>query len=605
MNLKGKDSSEWRKSEQELRPVKYTPVEDNTYDLYPAFPLGPDKIDVGFDAIAEKISNFGKVVIDGYTGVFWGNFRKQLNQALENKNLKAEWIDVSGAMLEADEIEKMVTPYLGGEDPIFGTRYTGELIDFFDEEKLKKIAPASSGYDLSILYGCGAALAGWDDALLMYADLPKNELQFRSRAQSVHNLGADKPDHPKKMYKRYYFVDWVVLNKHKEKVLAGLDWVIDEQQPQFPSVMSGKTFRNALYKMSKSSFRARPWFEPGTWGGQWCFEHIPQLPKEPVNYAWSFELITPENGITFTSNEKLLETSFDWLMYQENEAVLGECADTFKYEFPIRFDFLDTFDGGNLSVQCHPYPEFIKKEFGENYTQDETYYMLDCKPGAKVYLGFHDGIEPDKFRKELEQSAENNIPVEIDDYVQSFEANKHDLFLIPHGTIHCSGTDNMVLEISATPYIFTFKMYDWLRLDLDGKPRPINIERAFKNLDFDRQGNRVPEELISKPSVIKEGDNWKVLHFPTHEKHFYDVHRFEFDESVEAKTNGSCQVLSLVEGSKVRVETKNGESTTYHYAETFIVPAAAESYRIINEGKELAKVVTAFVKKDFSKILKR
>ena len=74
------------------------------------------------------------------------------------------------------------------------------------------------------------------------------------------------------------------------------------------------------------------------------------------------------------------------------------------------------------------------------------------------------------FRQELENSVNENIAMDIEQYVQSFPSHKHDLFLIPNGTIHSSGKDNMVLEISATPYIFTFKMYDWVRLDLEGDP---------------------------------------------------------------------------------------------------------------------------------------
>jgi mannose-6-phosphate isomerase class I len=537
------------------------------------------------------------VIIDGYIGVLWSNLRERLDLALKNLAINAAWVNVDDALLPETEIDSLIAPFLGGDDPIFGTRYTGSLRDFFDSEKLQTLQPDPT-VQLSILYGCGAALAGWR-GLLIYVELPKNESQFRARAGSISNLGARQPADPKLMYKRFYFVDWVALNQHKAALLPKIDVILDEQRPAEPVLMSGNDLRAGLTAMSRNYFRVRPWFEPGPWGGQWIKKYIPQLPQDAPNYAWSFELISPENGLTLESDNRLLEVSFEMLMYHDHRAILGDFAGRFGYEFPIRFDFLDTFAGGNLSVQCHPTPAYIRKHFGENFTQDETYYILDCEPDAKVYLGFCEDIDPAAFRAALNQSFAEAIPVDIERFVNTEPAHKHDLFLIPHGTIHASGRNNLVLEISATPYIFTFKMYDWLRLDLDGRPRPLNVQRAFDNLNFQRKGERVEAELISKPRELAAGTGWKLIHLPTHPAHFYDVHRFDFTTSVDATTDGSCHVMSLVEGQSIILETERGYRQPFNYAETFVVPAAAGRYRLLNTGGPEAKVIKAFLKRDW------
>lgn len=589
----------WRTTSQRLAPATHEATAAGRYDLYPGFPVGAGKIGLGFEALVDHLIGARQITIDGYGGTLWDDFRDRLEAAFQAKGIRTAWVRADDALRPNHEIESLIAPFLGGDDPIFGTRFTGTLNDFFDPVKLEALRPDVQT-DTSLIYGCGAALAAWTGTLV-YVDLPKNEIQYRSRAGGVTTIGSSRtPDQkmtdPKATYKRLYFVDWIALNRHKASLIEQIDVIVDHQRPDEPAVMRGTDLREALGKMSQNFFRARPWFESGPWGGQWLKESVPELPQTAPNYAWSFELITPENGLALESDGRLLEVSFDCLMFHDHRAVLGEAADRFGVDFPIRFDFLDTVRGGNLSVQVHPSPGYARANFGEPFTQDETYYILDCEPGAEVYLGFQDDIDPNTFHRALEQSFEAATPLDVDAFVQRHPARRHDLFLIPHGTIHCAGAGSLVLEISATPYIFTFKMYDWLRLDLDGRPRPINIERAFENLNFERCGERVQRELISNPVLLESGDGWRVLHLPTHPDHFYDVQRLEFEREFEAHTQNACHVMSLVEGSSMMLETEDGMRQRFNYAESFVVPAAARSYRLLNEGSDRARVIRAFVK---------
>lgn len=588
----------YRNTQQFLAPAHHTPGPAGEYEIYPGFPIGEGKIEIGFPALARKLAGRGEIVIDGYIGVFWEHFRERLNEALVALGVQATWLAVENAFLPESEINELIAPFLGGNDPIFGRRFTESLTDFFDPAKLAALKPDPQS-EMNIVYGCGAVLAGWD-GLLVYVDLPKNEIQFRSRAGSIRNLGASAVMPPKPMYKRFYYVDWIALNRHKADNLARIDLIIDEQRFDEPAMMGGEDLRAALSEVAHSPFRVRPWFEPGPWGGQWSKRHIPQLAQDVPNYAWSFQAIVPENGLMFESSGNLLEVSFDTLMFQHYKEVLGDYAENFGFEFPLRFNYIDTFEGTNLSVQVHPRPHYIRETFGENFTQDETYYVLDCKPGARIYIGFQEDIVPENFHAALERSFHQAEPLEVDRYVNSEPAYKHKLFLIPHGTIHACGVDNLVLEISGTTYLYTFKLYDWLRLDLDGTPRPINIERGFENLYFRRKGKEIiQKELIARPSLVEEGPDWRLVHLPTHPKQFYDVHRFEFSSTVEAQTGGSFHIMNLVEGQSVLVESENGHQQSISYAETFIVPADAKSYRITNNGDGAAKVVRAIMKREW------
>jgi mannose-6-phosphate isomerase class I len=270
------------------------------------------------------------------------------------------------------------------------------------------------------------------------------------------------------------------------------------------------------------------------------------------------------------------------------EPLLGpKVYSRFGPEFPIRFDFLDTIEGGNLSLQVHPLTGYARDRFGISYTQDESYYILQAEDDACVYLGFENGVGKDEFFAALEAAQAGGPPLDVETFVNRWPAKKHDHFSIPAGTIHCSGSGTLVLEISATPYIFTFKLWDWNRLGLDGKPRPINIEHGEKVIQWNRTESWVDKNILHLTTVLDKEPGICEERTGLHETEFIETRRHWFDKKVHHHTEGGVNVLSLVEGREVIVEspTHAFEPFIVHYAETFIVPAAVGGYDITPYGE--------------------
>lgn len=154
----------------------------------------------------------------------------------------------------------------------------------------------------------------------------------------------------------------------------------------------------------------------------------------------------------------------------------------------------------------------------------------------------------------------------------------------------------MVLEISATPYIFTFKLWDWGRLGLDGLPRPVHLEHGEQVIDWQRDTAWVQEHLVNRTEPVAEGPGWREERTGLHEREFIETRRHWFSEPVLHHTEGRVNVLNLIEGEEAVVDSPEGRFAPFvvHYAETFIVPAAVGSYRISpygsSQGKTLATI---------------
>ena len=580
-------------------------VKRSSYDKQPVVTVSgnANHCDVGWQAIAQRLSaniRPGRFVlcVESYPGCFEKEIERELVRALN----PALVVRAGDSYLPENAIRSLCARDLG-DDPVFAFMGKYELSEFMDEREVaKRRLSLSEAGSLVLVIGTGATLVAetWD--LLVYCDMARWEIQQRQRAGEIANLGLQNcAERASLKYKRAYFLDWRVADRLKKPLLPRIDFLLDTNQRDTPKMIRGKDLLQGLWNAAHQPFRVVPFFDPGPWGGQWMKE-ICDLPRDAENYAWCFDCVPEENSLLLGFGEVRVEIPSINLVFHHPRQLLGDAVHgRFGTEFPIRFDFLDTMDGGNLSFQVHPLTEYIHEQFGMAYTQDESYYLLDAGQGGCVYLGLKENINRRQMTSDLRAAQEGGIDFDADKYVNRFPAKRHDHFLIPAGTPHCSGKNSMVLEISATPYIFTFKMWDWGRMGMDGSPRPIHLEHALRNIQWDRTTEWVEENLINAIEPVGEGDGWREEHTGLHEREFIETRRHWFTAKVPHSTEGGVNVLNLCEGDEVVVESPSKQFAPFvvHYAETFIVPAAVGDYTIHphgpSEGKRCA-TIKAFVR---------
>ena len=386
-----------------------------------------------------------------------------------------------------------------------------------------------------------------------------------------------------------------MADRYKKRRFNKFDYILDTNLKNNPKMITGDSFRAGLKETASRPFRVVPFFDPGVWGGQWMKE-VCDLDRSMENYAWCFDCVPEENSLLLKVGDTVVEIpSIDVVLTHPRELLGEKVHGRFGADFPIRFDFLDTMGGQNLSLQVHPVVEYAQEKFGLHYTQEESYYLLDAKEDVDtyVYLGVKDGMTKEKFFGDLRKAQEGEGDFNAEEYSNKIKAKKHDHFLIPPGTVHCSGADTMVLEISSTPNLFTFKLWDWGRLGMDGKPRPINIAHGEEVVQFDRDTKWTMENLVNKIEVVAEGDGWIEERTGLHEKEFIETRRHWFTKKVCHNTNGGVNVLNLVEGDQAIIESPNNkfEPFVVNYAETFIIPASVGEYTIKPYGDSVGKKI--------------
>ncbi|MWV46655.1 mannose-6-phosphate isomerase [Paenibacillus sp. HJL G12] len=569
----------------------------------------------GFEELLQRVisnaqgikSSIVTLVVDGTHGADFQALLMRLIPYAEERGFRFVAADVYGYLKSGVELREHFSANIT-DNRAFGYVSEEKIDAYFRSGARREWAEYADGLTesaedrvrtLLVVFGPGAKwLCDGRGDISLFLDVSR-EYQEIAHKQELLNFGMSWNADAVEKYKIAYFVEWPILETYRKERLPSFDVYVDMNNPVCPVLLTARDLMAVIEDIARFPLRVKPFLMPGVWGGQYL-KKVAGLPEDMINCAWSFEPIAPENSVLVAKGERVVEVPFLLVMaYSHLDLIGARNVRLFGDYFPVRFDYLDTMDGDNLSCQVHPKQAYIREQFNEFMEQQESYYIMEKQGDAKVYLGLTESCSPESFRAAADRSQTTGEPMAFTDYVQEWTSEKGDLFLIPTGTVHCSGKDNFVLEISATTWWFTFKIYDYVRKDLDGKPRPMNIQHAFDNIDFSRKGHGVREQLIPRPILLnQQGSNREYVLGERDDLLFY-VNRIHLTDRWEDATDDEFVLLNLVEGECVRIVSLADESVfvEFSYAESYIIPASFGAYAIVNGGGQPCKLIKAGVSK--------
>lgn len=494
-------------------------------------------------------------------------------------------IDAMDAKLPEEIIAEKFHHFIT-DDRTNGVFSWGSIDEFFDEEKVKQFREKiEHGHGLVIVYGVAASIIHKGD-LRVYANISIQTIKDRY-AKGLDNWGAGNYDEDVlRKEKRYDYLEGRMQDLHKRSLLQHSDYLIDCNRDDDFVMVDRSNYDKMMAQFAHSPFKPIPIFKQGIWGGHWC-QDVLGVGKDLKNTAWGVTGFLDWQAVAAKVGGNLFEMPATDLLQYEPKAVLGsKIWHLYGYRCPLHVNFLDTWGGGNLSLQVHPTVAYAHEVFNSHWGHYESYYMLDACDESSVYLGTKEGVVLEDLCHAFDQGQ---VTGTFDDekYINHFPMKKHDHVFVPAGTIHSAGKNTLTLEIDMFCFT-TFKLWDWGRVDYDGKPRPIHIEHGRNVIQEEFQTAFIKDNMVSKQQEVACGYGWRKERSGTMSYEApMEVNRYWFSKAIHFDTQGSIVIHVLVEGEEAIIESLDGsfEPMVLHYAEAVFMPAAVGQYMMKPYGK--------------------
>jgi len=574
--------------------------------------------------LAAKAHEGSIFAVDGYVGADFERTVNLLEAQLHVRGFKTRRINFRDCYKSEGELWEIVDKNLSwdrSEDPtlLFGKVYKGGYEGLLNNEKKQALANelGKQGKEVLIVFGQGCLIPELRNLYeyKIYLDVTPKESILRIRRGQYINLGMSSPLTTPLIIRRCYYCDFEVAVHLRKELLSSegnVDFYVENDYPNDMKLLPYEAFSEITASLADYPFRCKPVYLEGVWGGTYM-KKLRKLPDQMRNAAWVFDLIPMEVSILVDVDGTVLEIPFSTFFMKEGAKVLGESVvEKFNGYFPIRFNWDDSYHStGNMSIQCHSGSVYNKEHYNEFGRQDESYYVVITGHDAKTFIGFRDDADIPQFFKDIEAADTEHKSVDYMKYV-SYEESKPGLqVMLPAGTIHSSGRNQVILEIgSLTIGSYTYKMYDYLRLDFDGKQRPIHTKLGELNVNQERRTSVIhdPESkdyIVQKPRLADEGEGWKEYIVGENPQLYFSLRRLEFEKSCEQDTKGIFHVLTLVDGEHIRIRSVAHPERSYEasFMDIVVVPADTGAYVIENLGAEPIRVHKTLLRDGFQDVV--
>ena len=310
------------------------------------------------------------------------------------------------------------------------------------------------------------------------------------------------------------------------------------------------------------------------WGGNRLRPYKGMEPSnEPIGESWEVSAVPTSTSII--SNGMWAGRDLISVISEHPDAILGKAVnEKYQGKLPLLVKFIDA--KKDLSIQVHPDDEMAMREHGK-MGKSEMWYIIKADEGAHLYAGFRQEITPEEYQRRIADGT-------ITDVLADHQVKPGDVFYLPAGRVHAICGGILLAEVQQSSDV-TYRIYDYNRPGMDGKPRELHTELAAKALDYHVEQNYRTE--------YTETDN-RALHII--DSPYFDVRVMEVSEPFHRNLlkYDSFIISMCIEGDcKIRVRS-TGDEIILHEGCSTLIPAAIADYDVIPlKGK--SRLLDAFI----------